>query len=1272
MHKKKNVHKESMYVLVAVTIVALVASIVMIVNYTRTQDSNSISVVDVNSNTAQYGNAIAGAQSFGTQDADTIAPSSSIVSPAHGANILAGQIASFVCSGSDDVGLSRVEFWINDPATGFKIVETRQLGGVTSTTQTFTKAFPTASTSWFAWNCKYYDTSGNSAWVYTLDGSSPGFHIVEDTVAPTITLTSPTSGAQVNTGQSVDFVCTVSDNAAIDHVDFWLNEPGLGSHFVESKPMASVPSGSVTFSKSFTVAGSTYSWTCKAVDPSGNSAWGVVNGYQSGFTVASDSAKPTTAIVSPTPGTDVLVNTPTDFTCSGSDNVGLSRVEFWITDPSTGFYLADTKQLAGVASTTQTFTKTFTNVANNYAWNCKYYDTAGNSQWLYTSSGGSPGFNVVTSINSNIDSIKPSVTLESPSSGSSVAPSQVANFVCSGSDNVGLSKVEFWMNEPGIGNHVVESRNLNGESSTTQTFSKTFTSTGSGYSWTCKYTDTSGNSEWGVINGYQAAFTIIADTTKPTTSIVSPAAGSSFTPGQTVSFTCSGSDNVGLSRVEFWITDPSTGFYLADTKQLAGVASTTQTFTKTFTSTGNNYAWNCKYFDTSGNSQWVYTGSGTSPGFMIIASAPDTTQPVVSFSAPQLGQIFNVGQSVSMTCGATDDGGLARVNLGVVNTNTGERITDYRYLNGVKETAQTFTKTFTTPGTYAWSCSFYDTSSNLKPTLYSTPTQSSLVPYFVVVQPPPDSCTDSDDQNIFNSGSVVVYTNGVKKTDSDVCMNATYVREYSCIENTTQDTFNDVECPPGDECSAGACHAKADACTDTDPANNKDVFGAVYGYYNGNSFNIGDTCDGSTTVIEAACKTDNTIVKCVDRTASSGGQTCTQTKTENYQSVRLACDAGKVCVSGACVNPDEVCTDSDGTNTATQGSAQGFTKDGGPFILTDACQGTVVKEYICNGTHVNSTTIVCPSGQTCSAGTCIAVNNVPPPTGGHGGSSVRYYFEKTFSVARNILLMNNYDVNIHIKSLEIYVKNSYNSVYIKVYQYHGDEPSYISSLDTLAKKYQSFTIQHDNLPDAGISKVLITYSVDKDWITQNNVQASDMKLYRYTNGVWTELETKNRTSDSSTETYIAESPGLSVFAIGARKYSTVTVPTTTDVAINTTQVPDISEFEVVTDQPEVVETPETSDSSTPETTGSSFPEYLKILFIAVGVIAIAGLAVFIAKRYREQDDDKPSEAEKGLEKWISEAEGRGYNADQLKIFLLSKGYKAKDIEEAVKRAKPKK
>jgi hypothetical protein len=113
----------------------------------------------------------------------------------------------------------------------------------------------------------------------------------------------------------------------------------------------------------------------------------------------------------------------------------------------------------------------------------------------------------------------------------------------------------------------------------------------------------------------------VADTTKPSVTINNPK-GTTHLTGEQIVFSCSGSDNVKLSMVEFWLTG-SGGFYVAETRVL-NTANTVQTFSKSF-SVASTYGWNCKYIDTSGNYAWGYV-NGISPGFTV-NSAPVCNPP---------------------------------------------------------------------------------------------------------------------------------------------------------------------------------------------------------------------------------------------------------------------------------------------------------------------------------------------------------------------------------------------------------------------------------------------------------------------------------------------------------------------------------------------------------------------------------------------------------------------------------------------------------------------
>src|SRR5262249_56775927 len=76
----------------------------------------------------------------------------------------------------------------------------------------------------------------------------------------------------------------------------------------------------------------------------------------------------------------------------------------------------------------------------------------------------------------------------------------------------------------------------------------TFTAAANGaHSWTAKAYDAAGNST----TSAAVVLTVNIDTVPPTVAITSPAAAT-YTSGQTVTITASASDNVGVSKVEFY------------------------------------------------------------------------------------------------------------------------------------------------------------------------------------------------------------------------------------------------------------------------------------------------------------------------------------------------------------------------------------------------------------------------------------------------------------------------------------------------------------------------------------------------------------------------------------------------------------------------------------------------------------------------------------------------------------------------------------------------
>jgi len=268
------------------------------------------------------------------------------------------------------------------------------------------------------------------------------------------------------------------------------------------------------------------------------------------------------------------VNQLISFTCSVSNDNRLSKVEFWLAGGGKGFYINETKSISGTAANV-TFIKTF-NILGNYAWNCKSIDTSGNYDWGYVN-GLSPGFKIINkTICLDTDGGKDYYTKGSLTEGANSCDSGICYDSCYNGQRFTLDSgfaVSEWYCDNGIANYeVIDCSN-------------------------------------GCVDG-----ACIKEITKPNVILISPI-NQTFNVNQLISFTCSVSDDVELSQVEFWLTDVKGGFYVDETKMVTG-KNATLTFIKSF-SVATDYAWNCKAIDTSGNYDWGYV-NGLSPGFRII------------------------------------------------------------------------------------------------------------------------------------------------------------------------------------------------------------------------------------------------------------------------------------------------------------------------------------------------------------------------------------------------------------------------------------------------------------------------------------------------------------------------------------------------------------------------------------------------------------------------------------------------------------------------------
>ncbi len=84
-----------------------------------------------------------------------------------------------------------------------------------------------------------------------------------------------------------------------------------------------------------------------------------------------------------------------------------------------------------------------------------------------------------------------------------------------------------------------------------------------------------------------------------------------------------------------------------------------------------------------------------------------------------------------------------------------------------------------------------------------------------------------------------------------------------------------------------------------------------------------------------------------------------------------------------------------------------------------------------------------------------------------------------------------------------------------------------------AKAYIYFEIS-SSIPEDAIKSIHIAFSVGKDWLTENDLSADDVILYRLVGKSWEKLDTIRVGESGNRYAYVAETPGFSIFAIAAK------------------------------------------------------------------------------------------------------------------------------------------
>src|SRR5580698_5177835 len=229
---------------------------------------------------------------------DTTPPTVSITSPASGASV-SGAI-TVTANASDNVAVASVQFQVDGSNLGTLDTSAPYSASLSTTTLTNSKHSLTAVA---------IDTAGNKA---TSSAISITVSNSTDTTPPTVSITSPASGASVS--GAITVTANASDNVAVASVQFQVDGSNFGTLDTSAPYSASLSTTTLTNGK--------HSLTAVAIDTAGNKA--TSSAISITVSNSTDTTPPTVSITAPASGASV--SGAITVTANASDNVAVASV----------------------------------------------------------------------------------------------------------------------------------------------------------------------------------------------------------------------------------------------------------------------------------------------------------------------------------------------------------------------------------------------------------------------------------------------------------------------------------------------------------------------------------------------------------------------------------------------------------------------------------------------------------------------------------------------------------------------------------------------------------------------------------------------------------------------------------------------------------------------------------------------------------------------------------------------------------------------------------
>ncbi len=422
--------------------------------------------------------------------------------------------------------------------------------------------------------------------------------LATDATPPTIRIIAPNDGTVYSTPQTISIQVDARDNVGVTQVDFYEN--GL----VKATRMVA------PFSFDWEITGAdvgTHKWAARAYDAARNTSLSAAIN----LVVNIDVQAPTVSIASPETGSTYSSLQTVVIQANVFDDRGVTKVEYYDND----------RLRATLVNPPFNYNWVLTAADNgSHRWTVRAYDAAQNVR-----------ISDPTTLNVTIDATPPQLLISSPSDGTVFYTAQAVIIQARATDNVAVARVDIYQDGIFKGS----------QTSSPYNFAWLVTPAQNGsHIWVAKAFDTSQH-----VSEVALTLGVNIDPGPPTVSIAAPADGSKSKPGQIVLVQASASDNVGLSKVEFY-----------DNDLLKGSLSTSPYTYSWIVGTGDvgSHAWTVKAYDLSEN---------------VALSAPVTVtvgpaDPLaVSISSPTSGSTFTISKNVPIEAKPTGGLDIIRVEF---------------------------------------------------------------------------------------------------------------------------------------------------------------------------------------------------------------------------------------------------------------------------------------------------------------------------------------------------------------------------------------------------------------------------------------------------------------------------------------------------------------------------------------------------------------------------------------------------------------------------------